>query len=192
MKIAALVCCVILVLALPTRAEIEKIAQACDSGICFYWWPKLPELKGWHQDEGSSFNYSANALAPDGATFANAETIMYASALYKPRMPETKSVQMLIADDKEEFLSHDRTLTITESAPLMTGDGQELRSFTFFPKSKGNWEQVSYGEEGDFFLVFTISSHSKAGFERTLPTYRELIASYKEKLDTKSESASRQ
>jgi hypothetical protein len=192
MKIIAAVCCAILLFSIPTQAEIEKIAQVCDSGICFFWWPKLPQLKGWHQDKDQSFNYSANALAPDGATFANAEAIIYAAALYKPRMPETKSVQMLIADDKKQFLSSNPGLIVTEREGLTTGDGQKLRSFTFFPKSKGEWEQVSYGEEGDFYLIFTISSHTQAGFDKTLGTYRELIAQYKEKPAKETQSASRQ
>jgi hypothetical protein len=192
MKIIAAVCCVIFVASVPTQAEIEKIAQVCDSGICFYWWPKLPELKGWHQDKDQSFNYSANALAPDGTTFANAQTVMYATALYKPRMPKTKSVQMLIADDQKTFMSADPALTVTEREPITTGDGQKLRSFTFFPKSKGNWEQVSYGEEEDFYLIFTISSHSKAAFDKMLPTYRELIGLYREKPGTQPQSASRE
>lgn len=190
MKIFA--CCALLLLSVSANAEIEKIAQVCDSGICFYWWPKLPALKGWHQDRDQSLNYSANVLAPDGATFANAETVIYAAALYKPRMPETKSVAMLIADDRKTFLSAKPGLLITECEPLTTGDGQKLRSFTFFPESKGDWEQVSYGEEGDFYLIFTISSHSKAGFEKTLPMYRQLISLYRETLETKRQSASRE
>jgi hypothetical protein len=166
---------------LPTRAEIEKNAVMCDSGICFYWWPKLPELKGWHQDKEMSLKYSANALAPEGHSFADAEAVMYATASYKPRMPETKSLDMFIADDKEQFLGSDPSLTVTPCEALTTADGQKLRSFTFFPKSGGNWEQVSYGEEGDFYLVFTLSSRSKEGFEKTQSAYRGLVAHYKAK-----------
>jgi len=31
-------------------AEIEKIALPCETGMCFYWWPKLVTVKGWHHD----------------------------------------------------------------------------------------------------------------------------------------------
>lgn len=181
MKATVTALCLLFLLAASAGAEIEKNALVCETGVCLYWWPKLPELKGWHQDKDQSFNYGVNALAPDGASFANAEAVMYAVANYKPRMPEVKSIEILIANDKKEFLDSDSSLTISECKGLTTGDGQRLRSFTFFPKSKGNWEQVSYGEEGDFFLIFTLSARSKEGFDKSQDAYRELIARYKEK-----------
>jgi len=77
-------------------AEIQKFANPCDQGICFSWWPKLPRVAGWHQDQDQSYNYKINAQAPDGRTFANAETVIYANAIYKPRVPESKTLQDLI------------------------------------------------------------------------------------------------
>jgi hypothetical protein len=182
MKTIIKVACLIVLFSVGMRAEIEKNARVCDTGICFYWWPKLPEVKGWHQDSEQSFNYGANALAPNGSTFVNAKTVMYASASYKPRMPETKSLEMFITDDRNNFLAEDPSMQITEVTEMTTADGKKLRSFTFFPKGKGNWEQVSYAEEGDFYLTFTVSSRSKEGFLKAQDVYRELIAHYKENL----------
>jgi hypothetical protein len=180
MRASLVVCCLFFFIAVTTRAEIEKNAQICDTGICLYWWPKLPSLKGWHQDKDQSYNYGVNALAPDGSTFAKAPAVMYAEASYKPRMPEIKSLDALIAQDKQNFVSHFPDMAITQITGLGTADGKTLRTFTFFPKSKGEWEEVSYGEEGDFYLTFTLSSHSKQAFDGALPEYRELIAHYKE------------
>jgi hypothetical protein len=59
-------------------------------------------------------------------------------ALYKPRMTEIASVDALIADDKKKFIEQSAAVSIDETKPLATGDGQKLRSFTFFPKSEGN------------------------------------------------------
>jgi hypothetical protein len=172
---------VLLVFSVSANAEIERIAVPCEQKICFYWWPKLSPVKGWHHEREYSYKYSANAQAPDGYTFANAESVIYAKALYKPRIPKTASLEMLIKDDKEEFLSRDPNIIISEVEPLKTGDGQTLRSFTFFPKEKGNWEQVSYGEEGDFYLIFTVSSRTKEGFAKVIKDYRQFITQYKEK-----------
>jgi len=182
MRTVAKICCFILLLAMTAHAEIEKLAQVCDTGICFYWWPKLPHLQGWHQDKDQSLNYGVNALAPDGFTFANAESVMYAEASYKPRVPETKSLGTLIADDKRRFLASAPGIVISEVREVTTGDGQKMRSFTFFPRSKGNWEEVSYGEEGQFYLIFTLSSRSQEGFDKAQDTYRDLIAHYKAKM----------
>jgi len=160
-------------------AEIEKIAIQSGKGISLYWWPKLAPVKGWHQDREYSVRYSANALAPDGFTFKDAETVMYVSALYKPRIPETKSLEALIENDRKNFEANVPGVSIQEVAPLSTADGQKLRSFTFFPAKGGNWERVSYGEEGEFYLIFTVSSRSQSGFNAVLSAYEKLAASYK-------------
>ena len=160
-------------------AEMEKLAVPCGQKVCFYWWPKLAPVKGWHHDRQHSFYYGANAQAPDGHTFANAESVIYARALYKPRSPETKSLEDLIGRDKKDSLSRDPNIVYAEAGPLKTGDGRTLKSFTFFPRKGGNWEQVSYGEEDDFYLIFTVSSKTQEGFTKAAEDYRTFIRQYK-------------
>ena len=161
------------------HAEIEKTAIPAEKGFSFYWWPKLVPVNGWHQDREHSFLYGANAVAPDGFTFKNAESVMYAKAIYKPREPEVKSLDALIENDKKDFLENVPGVSIQEVETLSTSDGQKLRSFTFFPTSTGNWERVSYGEEGEFYLIFTVSSRSLAGFNSAAGAYEDLILGYK-------------
>jgi hypothetical protein len=160
------------------QAEIEKIAIPAETGFSFYWWPKLTPVAGWHHDREHSSFYSANALAPDGFTFKNAEVVMYAKAIYKPREPEVKSLDALIENDRKDFEANVPGVSIHEVAALSSSDGQKLRSFTFFPTSAGNWERVSYGEEGEFYLIFTISARSLAGFNAAVGTYEKTIAGY--------------
>jgi hypothetical protein len=164
----------------PTHAEIEKNARRCDHTLCFYWWPKLPPLKGWHQDRPSSFHDSINALAPDGQTFANAEAVIYARAIFKPRAPDVKSLDQLIENDKADFLVRSRDISIEPASSPVTGDGQSLRSLSFIPGGSGNWERVSYGEEGNYYLLFTLSSRSERAFKDAMSAYETLIATYKE------------
>jgi len=171
----------ILLLAAGADAEIEKIAQVCETGICLYWWPKLAAIPGWHHEREESFGIGANALAPDGSTFANAEVVMYAKAVYKPRVPETTSLEMFIAGDRREFLGSDPAAVIADASTLTTVDGQTMKSVTFFPKVAGNWERVTYGEEGDFYLVFTISSRSLKGYQERLRDYEALVQGYRTK-----------
>ena len=163
------------------RAEIEKLAQPCDQKICFKWWPRLPELKGWHHDHDHSLHYDANALAPDGFTFADADAVIYARALYKPRTPEAKSLQMLIDADKADFRGRDAKIKIEESKPISTADGQKLRTFEFIPGRSGNWERVAYGEEGDFYLMFTVSARSQQAYKKAVVQYEDLLSRYRTK-----------
>lgn len=131
-------------------------------------------------ERGPSFANGINIQIPDGFDFSNADTVIYARALYKPRTPEIKSLDMLIKNDREEFVSRDPNMVVTEVKAPRTGDGRALKSFTFFPKNTGNWEQVSYGEEADYYLIFTISSRSRAGFTKMFSIYEQYIGRYKE------------
>lgn len=161
------------------NAEIEKIAIPVEQDMSFYLWPKLQALDGWHQDREHSFYYRANVLAPDGYTFKNAESVIYAGALYKPRIPNLNSLDALIDNDKREFELSAPGGAIREVAPISTADGERLRSFVFYPVSGGNWERVSYGEEGEYYLVFTVSSRSMSGLTAAIPAYEKLIVGYR-------------
>ena len=171
----------VLCAAFGARAEIEKLAQPCDEQVCFHWWPRLPPIKGWHQDFDQSIHYGANTLAPDGSTFADADAVLYAKALFKPRMPKTKSLEMLIDDDKADVRERDSTIKIDESKPIRTADGHELRTVEFIPAKTGNWERVAYGEEGEFYLLFTISARSEQAYKKATKVYEELVSKYRAK-----------
>ena len=166
---------------LAARAEIEKTVAPCDTGSCVYLWPKLPQIKGWHQDKNQSFNSGISAWAPNGHSFVTADVVIYAIATYKPTVPETKNLVNFIAADTSRFIISDPTISINEVSELVTGDGQKLRSFTFLPESKGSWEVVSYGEEGNYYLTFVLSARSKEGFEKAQAAYHQLIAGYRAK-----------
>jgi hypothetical protein len=181
MKIRLVLLLAILLLASHTALpEIEKVGRVCGSGICPAWWPKLEPVKGWHHEDAASFANNANVQVSDGFTFSNSETVIYARALYKPRSPEATSLDVLIKNDRDEFLKEDASKEIAKISPLKTKDGKALETYTFFPKATGNWEEVSYGEEGDFYLVFTISSRSHAGFLASRSVYEQYIAQYRE------------
>jgi hypothetical protein len=167
-------------------AEMEKTALVCPEQLCLYWWPRLPAIEGWHQDREQSYKIAANALAPDGSDFSKAETVMYVKASYKPKIPDTKSLEMFISDDLKSF-SKDSNTTVAEVTELVTADGKRLKSFTFFPVNSGNWERVAYGEEGDFYLVFTLSSRTEAGYKKALAAYEALVRGYREKPSGSSE-----
>ena len=167
-----------LLISFSVQAEIFKLALPEDSGMKFYWWPVLPKIKGWNHDRNHSLHYKANAQAPEGYTFSNAETVIYARAIFKPKVPNLKDLESFIADDQTQFISLVNAI-VTPASSIKTSDGISLVSFTFFPKEAGNWEQVTYGEEGEFYLIFTISSRSKNGFENARSSYEEFIRKYK-------------
>ena len=90
MRIAYALIGLFLVASSAAQAEIEKIAIPGEKGFSFYWWPKLTSVDGRHQDRAHSFFYGSNALAPDGFTFKNAESVNYyiRPSRYPPMMNE--------------------------------------------------------------------------------------------------------
>jgi hypothetical protein len=163
-------------------SEIEKVATLCEKRFCFYTWPMLPQIDGWKQDRDQSLALGVNALAAIGTSFANADAVMYAKAVYKPQVPSATSLELFIEYDRTGFTQGGSGAEAAEAPSLTTADGRLLKSLTFFPTGKsGNWERVSYGEEGNYYLIFTLSSRTLKAYEEALPDYELLIARYKEK-----------
>jgi hypothetical protein len=160
-------------------AEIEKVAVPTDNGLTLHWWPKLPDVAGWHFDRDASYHYGFAAWAPDDSTFADAEAVIYARAIYKPRDLETKSLDMLIERDKQRFLAGSPGTRIEPAASLRTADGRSFRSLSFSQSPSGTWDRAAYGEEGDFYLMFIVSSRSQSGYQKAMGAFETFVARYK-------------
>ena len=161
------------------RAEMEKLATPCETQICFSWWPKLPVVTGWHHDRESSLHFGFNAQAPEGKSFGDAEAVIYANAPFKPRMPEVKNLKQFIRNDHRNFKRSDPKMKIEEISSLVTADGQKLHTYRFTPSKSGSFEIVSYGEEGEFYLVFTLSSRTNEALLKAQGDYEKFIVEYK-------------
>lgn len=159
-------------------AEIEKNSVPSQSGMRLMWWPKVSPATGWHLDRNASLANGINLVIPDGASFANAETVIYARALYKPREPGTTSVQALIEKAQADFVRGQPGYEIKEAAAAPIADGTALRTFTFHPKSRGNWERVAYGEDGEYYLLFVVSSRTRQGLEGANAAFEAAVKSY--------------
>ena len=178
---------VVLVLTVCASAEMERKAITTDNGLQLFWWPILPQVKGWEQDKTASEGYGVNALVPKGESFSDSETIMYAKAHYKPQDPECDSLEELMKNDQGHFKEEDPSIHIKQLDDISDGDGKKLKAFEFAPEKEGNWEVVAYGEEGDYYLIFTMSSRKESGYRTNLQTFKELLSNYKEKLGADSE-----
>ena len=168
----------------PLSAEIFKLAIPGDRGLELHWWPQLQVPDGWEHDEGVSRSTGTNILVPKGQSFSEAPAVMYGEALYKPRIPETRSLDQLISDDKREFQNDRPGIVILPLPTLKDGDGRSLRCFSYSPPQrdgKASWEWTAYSEEGDFYLIFVVSAKSEAALNTALPSFRGLIATHKEK-----------
>jgi hypothetical protein len=173
---------VLLAASTPISADIYKLAVPTDQGIQFYWWPIVPSIDGWTHDEGASRAHGVNALVPAGQTFSGAPAIIYARAMYKPRIPEVKSLGQLITDDIATFKQDFPGVAVDKLSAIRDGDGRSHPYYSFNPKGNGSWELVAYGEEGDFYLIFTLSGQSKAARDAARSAFEKLVSRYREHL----------
>jgi hypothetical protein len=171
---------VLLVLASTAFAEIEKFATPSGSGIAFQWWPKVNPPKGWHHDEGSSRHFAFNAMAPDGSTFSKAETVLYAQANYKPRSPDIKTLKAFVESDVARLKAEERDIIITREPDMQGKDGLVFKVVRFEPGKGGiaAWERIAYADDGEYFLTFAVSSHSRNGLESSSEAFKALIEGY--------------
>lgn len=161
-------------------AEIEKSATICEHGFCLHWWPKVSPIAGWHHDEQQSLRLGVNVWVPDGSSFDSAAAVIYAKAVYKPSEPDLHSLAAFIDSDRRSSRADAPDVVISEADALKTGDGHAFPSLTFFSAQRKLWDRVAYGEEGEFYLIFTLSASDKASYEGLLPLYKAWLASYKE------------
>ena len=167
-------------------AEIHREARLCDDSdkICFFWWPTLPEVEGWHQDMTQSYSYRVNAQAPENHTFADAEAVIYARASYQEESSSENTIEAFITTSQRQFISRAPSeLQVTKTGELFSKGKHRFLSYSFFPTGAGNWEQVSYTQERDkdgnrYFIILVLSSKSKDGFEQNIGVYNEFIAQY--------------
>jgi hypothetical protein len=170
-----------LLLCLPVgaSAKIYKLAVPSNQGFELYWWPVLPEISGWHQDDAANEEHGVNALVPNGQSFNTAPAIIYAKADYKPHMADTKTLTQFIAGDIASFRHDVPDEQISLLEPLHDGDGQILPCYSFISKHNGSWEIVAYGVDDDYYLIFTVSAFNSAALMAAQPVFNTLVERYK-------------
>lgn len=165
----------------PAFSDVEKIAQLCGEQICLRWWPRVELPDGWKHERGQSLHFNFIALAPKESNFATAESVMYANAIYRPRVPNEKTLRAFIDSDIQKFKTDNPGLSVTKLPALKTADGKIVQLFFLKPKKQGQWERVAYFEEGEYYMVFVASSRTEDGLRRVATAHETLVSQYREK-----------
>lgn len=160
---------------------IHKVAAPDGQDVTLYWWPEFPTLPGWAHEDEASLELKANVLVPAGKSFFHSPAVIYGGAIYKPRSPETTSLDRLVANDVAQALNDAPGTKATELRKLTDADGKPWRCFSFTPQGKGRWEWVAYSEEGDFYLIFAVTGKSASALRSALPDFKKLVQTYKER-----------
>jgi len=160
-------------------AEVLKMAVPAESGVHVYWWPALPMPRGWVRDEEVSREREINVILPIGKAFDDAPAVIYARADYKQRFPQVHSLADYMHQDKVDIGSQSPTAAIADRPDVKTGDGTTLKVVSYALPAKRQWELAAYGEEGDFYLQFTVSASTEADLKDAEGVFYGLLAKYK-------------
>jgi len=167
-----------LLMCMLAHAEIEKIADPREREMVFMWWPKVAPPADWVHDRDVSYENHINMFVPKGENFADSPAIMYARAVLFDGGDTVKELERAIRDDHAGFLQRFPESKVAEVEAVKTGDGTKLRTFSFTPQSKGQWELVAYGREPSYVLFFCISANTREALEKHRAAFVTMVASY--------------
>jgi hypothetical protein len=159
-------------------AEIEKFANPSDQGMQLTWWPKVGPIPGWIHDHPASRANGVNIWQVPGQTFSDAPAVMYARAMYKPRMDHPQSLEEFIRDDEAQFRERDSGMKISADTPFAISGVKTLGSYLFTPSGKESWELVVYAEDGEYILVFALSARTHRALEDARSASGTMIHTY--------------
>jgi hypothetical protein len=154
------------------RAEVEKVEMKCEKGPCVKWFPKVTPPRAWHYDEDESAEQGVKVFAPDDM---HSDMRMYTYAIQKTDKPALRTLDDVIVHEKENY----KEGQAMEGKPLSTLDGKKLRTFLYATKGEIRWDQASYGEEGQFYVVFAITTNGLYELTRYVNDYSSFVGSYR-------------
>lgn len=168
----------------PAHADIERkaIIDCEKQQICFYIWPSLPDVSGWHGEEDANYQVDANLRIPDGHTFADSDVILCGNAVaHEP--PGSGALDAFILDDEKMTREDNPGAVFSEQEPLSTADGRKLRTFVISKLKRGHTQMISYTEDGDkdgkFVIILMVDSGNEKDFNASVPAFREMVSKYK-------------
>ncbi len=167
------------------QARIVKIAvpkeKRTERDTLFHWWPELPAINWWRQEREASIASGSNVFVPLGADVTRAEALITARAVEK-RLTLCFNLGEFIFYQKRLLLEEDdKAIEFVKSSTVTTGDGKKLLGFIVIHKKTGAVEHLLYGEEGNFYTIFSLKARDRKAYLHALQSYKDLLGRYQGK-----------
>ncbi len=133
--------------------------------------------KGWTTDREAGQRLGTCCVYyPAGATWDNAETVMYPNIATKG--PGQKPLREFMAYDLADFREHNPEMSYedAEDIPLKNKRTANLRYF--HNVNGGSSEAVAYVEEEKIIALVVVSSKTAKGLNETIPLLRSVLQTY--------------
>src|SRR6266496_1085836 len=113
---------------------------------------------------------------PEGATWNNAETVMYPNIVIKHQ--GTNTVEEFMASDLRGFRKENPEMKYEDAPPIAMKDRRIARVRYFYGVNHQSFEAVAYVDEEKVIALIVVSSRTKKGLNDTLPLLRACLESY--------------
>ena len=134
--------------------------------------------KGWALDDSSGLGSKIRVVMyPAGQKWGTAPTVMYVNPIHQDK-ERKKTLDEVIAQDVTAFMKSSPQGKVTVAPPVTTEKGQHAEVRYFAPLGHEPEEAVAYVMERSLVMLIVLSSREVGGFQRTLPTFRDMVASY--------------
>jgi hypothetical protein len=113
---------------------------------------------------------------PEGATWDNAETIMYPSIATKG--PGLNTLKEFKDSDLEDFRDHNPEMSFEDGEDVFLKNHRTAKVRYFYNVNHGSSEAVAYVEEEKIIAVVVVSSKTKKGLNESIPLLRSALQTY--------------
>lgn len=172
-----------LALAPNAQAEVKKMMQVCDAGLCPVFLPELPVPSGWQVDDEASKANGLVVLVPNGSRFGNADAVIYARAFYNI---ERRTIESRVEESNQRWLGEvkdARVERLDDIAARQKNPPFQLYRYSNPSTKQQSAEIVAFGEDTDkegnpYGVQMVISAMSETQLDTHRTVFLDLIKAY--------------
>jgi hypothetical protein len=139
-----------------------------------YWYPEITHPEGWvHSKKESAYSSTYTLIK-------NSDESVTISAVARERSdtPGLYTLKMYVDAYVSHFAQPDVGSEVRESESIKTSNGSSMRSIYFRDRKTNNFSLEAFGEEGDYYVMFSIESRDELLIERYKKDFIRTVESY--------------
>jgi hypothetical protein len=132
----------------------------------------------WTLDTKSGQRQGLQAVFyPQGERWAKSPAVMYCQVVGRGK--DIRDLRGMLEFDQSRFRNSSPTAIIEEQPALKAGEKKQAVVRHFAGGAKGTIERVAYIEERTVIVMVILSCRTDEAYQRSLPAFGQLVASYK-------------
>ncbi len=134
---------------------------------------------GWVLDDSSGLGSRIRVvLYPKGQKWSTAQTVMYVNPIHQD--PKARRTLAQVIEQDVAAFGRQAPHGKVSAGPQVRTDAGKTAEVRYFATNGGAPEEaVAYVPEDDLVMLLVLSSREPGGLQRTLPAFRDMVASYR-------------